>query len=83
MNTMLGRLMFVVVLPLFVLIAGDLFQESQAGSFKSSCLRRCHRLIKNTAASKVCAPFVCIPIEFDTDCTTAYAQVCKHFPKEC
>ena len=64
MNTRLGRLMFVVVLPLFVLIAGVLLQESQARSVKSSCLRRCHRLAEKTASSKVCAPFVCIPIEF-------------------
>ncbi|XP_027036975.1 uncharacterized protein LOC113665476 [Pocillopora damicornis] len=53
MNTRLGRLMFVVVLPLFVLIAGVLLQESQARSVKSSCLRRCHRLAEKNASSKV------------------------------
>lgn len=53
MYTRLGRFIFVVVLPLFVLIAGVLLQESQARPDKSSCLRRCHRLAERTAGSKV------------------------------
>ena len=83
MNTVLGRLMFVVVLPLFVLIAGDLFQESQAGSVKSSCLDDAIAQLKIPPLQRFVLHLFVFRLSFDTDCTAAYAQVCEHSPKEC